>query len=149
MLELSVKMLFWRFNLFKRGINMKRLVFCLVANIIVGISVLMAFLAQLTSYNFIMKQYKDGGHESSLSLVIGRQRMYLIIEALIIVLIIVCIIFLVSLINRERRHEESRPIVINQNGTINESQTTYVTPGYSGGAEHRVNPQDFGGNING
>ena len=127
---------------------MKRLIFCLVANIIVGICVIMTFFAQLVSYNMVMEQYQSGG-SSSLSLLLGRQRTYLIIEAFIIAIIIVCIIFLASLIKRENKREENRPIVINQNGTINESQTTYFTPGYSGGADHRVNPQDFGGNING
>lgn len=148
MLELSVKMLFWRFNLFKRGISVKRLVFCLVANIIFGISVLMSFWGHILSYNLIKEHYQAGG-ETALSPVIGRERIYLIIEMLLIIIVIACIIILVSLINRERRHEESRPIVINQNGTINDSQTTYVTPGYSGGAGHRVNPKDFGGSING
>lgn len=127
---------------------MKRLIFCLVANIILGISVLMSFWGHILSYNLIKEHYQAGG-EKALSLVIGRERIYLIIEMLLIILVIACIIILVSLINRERRREESRPILFNQNGTINESQTTYFTPGYSGGAEHRVNPQDFGGNING
>ncbi len=128
---------------------MKRLITCLIINIIMALVIFKSFAARVYSYNMIMEQYNKNG-SGSLEQVIRIQKMDIIIEGAALVLCVVGIIILITLISREKNREYNRPVMINYNNTDDGPvQTNYISPGYSGGADHRVDPEKYGGNING
>ena len=128
---------------------MKRLIACLITNIIMAFVIFRIFAARLYSYNMIMEQYNKNA-SSSLEQVIRVQKVDLIFDGVGLVLCVVSIIILITLVSREKNREYNRPVMINYNNTADGVvNTNYISPGYSGGSDHRVDPENYGGNING
>ena len=128
---------------------MKRLITCLIINIISAVVILRILFARIISYNMMAEQYNKNG-SNALVQVIDMQRMNIIIEGAGLVLSIAGIIILITLIATENKRQENRPIMINYDNTAGGiGNTNYISPSYSGGSDHRVDPGNYGGNLNG
>lgn len=127
---------------------MKRLITCVVLDILLLLEILRHFLGRLYSINYMKAEFARTSSNTMADL-IKQQQTDALIEGIGVAAAAAILIMLITLISSEKRREENRPIVMNYNGPMGDVQNTYITPEYSGGSDHRVDPQNYGGKING
>ncbi len=127
---------------------MKRLVTCLILDIIILLEMLKYLIGRMYSVA-VMKDEMARSSSSTMGSLIYQQQKQMIMDGIGVIAAVVMLIVLITLIASEKKREENRPIVMNYNVPAGDVQNIYITPEYSGGSDHRVDPQNYGGNMNG